>query len=180
VDEAGIRLIIMFLPPLIKMQEWHLLFSIQLDGRSMRTFYSLVAEREDTVIFIQDEEGGIFGSYTAAAWHQGASFYGSGESCFVFNYVRTELAKKAATDPPKFLTENINVFDPSYVNHRYQHSDLKSITLGASEDGSSAIYIGDEFRKGYTSANDTFTNPQLTKHKDFSIVKLEVWGFDEL
>ena len=146
----------------------------------MRTFYRLVEGRADTVIFVQNEEGDVFGSYTTEAWHNAPAFYGSGEACFVFNYVRTEITKKTPSAPASFLTESIDVFDPTYANHRYQHSDLKSITLGASEDGSSAIYISEEFRTGYTAASETFGNPQLTTYKDFKIVKLEVWGLDEL
>ena len=68
-DEAKRQLIAYYLPPLIRMREWRLLFSLNVDGVSMQTFYSRVKKRDHTVLIIKDENGYIFGSYCCQAWH---------------------------------------------------------------------------------------------------------------
>lgn len=52
-----------FMPPLIRMREWKLLFDINKDGLSMQTFYNRTEDRDNTVILIEDSEGYIFGGY---------------------------------------------------------------------------------------------------------------------
>ena len=60
------------------------------------------------------------------------------------------------------------------------HSDERSITLGGGNDkGSSSIFINNYFKDGYTGESDTYNNPQMTKNKDFKVLKFEVWGFNE-
>ena len=53
----------MYLPPLIKMREWNLLFTIERDGTSFETFYRSVEDRDNTMIIIEDENGDIFGAF---------------------------------------------------------------------------------------------------------------------
>ena len=100
-------------------------------------------------------------------------FYGTGERCFVFSIDR-DLNKG------KLESENINVYEPTLNNNKYQMSDDKCITIGSSQNGRSAIYISKDFNDAYTSENETFNNPQLTKTRDVKVKKFEVWSFDEL
>lgn len=54
-DNAAFHLLTMHLPPLVKMREWHLLFTIERDGTNLQTFYDKVAHRDNTIIVIEDE-----------------------------------------------------------------------------------------------------------------------------
>mmetsp|Transcript_32817 Transcript_32817/g.32041 ORF Transcript_32817/g.32041 Transcript_32817/m.32041 type:complete len:88 (-) Transcript_32817:193-456(-) len=81
-----------YLPPLIKMREWKLLYSINKDGVSMQTFFHKVKNRDHTAILIEDTDGFIFGSYTCEHWHVSNHFYGTGEG-FVFTFGNEEDMK---------------------------------------------------------------------------------------
>lgn len=63
VSEAGFKLITFHLPPLVKMQEWKLIFSIDRDGVDMGTFYNRVEEHEESVIMIETEENDVIGAF---------------------------------------------------------------------------------------------------------------------
>ena len=85
INTAKRRIVSYFLPPLIRMREWRLLFSINSDGVSLNTFYARLKNRDNTVLLIKDEQGNIFGAYCCEAWHMSNYFYGRGES-FVFSF----------------------------------------------------------------------------------------------
>jgi hypothetical protein len=107
-------------------------------------------------------------------WHPTCyTFYGNGENCFVFSMERVKRKGE-------FESEDIIIYDPTFLNDKYQCSDEKSLTIGGSKHGDSCLYISNNFKHGYSSVNDTFNNPNLSREKDFLIMKFEVWGFDEL
>ena len=90
IDDARRQVISYYLPSLIKMREWHLLFSINMDGVSMQTFYHNLKHRDNTLILIQDEHDHIFGAFCNEEWHMRNHFYGTGE-CFVFSFEKDDL-----------------------------------------------------------------------------------------
>jgi hypothetical protein len=92
IDEASRKLITYFLPGLIRMREWRLLFSISKDGVSMQTFYLNMRNRDNTVILIKDENDRVFGAYCCDEWRNSSKFYGRGES-FVFCFDEFEDIK---------------------------------------------------------------------------------------
>ncbi len=85
IDEGSRKMITYFLPALIRMREWKLLFSISKDGVSMQTFYNNLRSRDNTVILIKDEKDKVFGAFCCQEWRKSLSFYGLGES-FVFTF----------------------------------------------------------------------------------------------
>lgn len=175
IDDGGIQLITMNLPPLIRMREWVLLHSIDIHGCSMNTFYKNVEERDNTVILVENENSEVFGCFMTEEWHQSRTFYGCGDGSFVFRIKKIPLKENG----PK-INSDIDVYDPTYENDRFQYSDRTSLTIGASDKGGSALYIGSNFKSGYSGPNDTFTNPVLTSEKDFLVKRFEIWGFDYL
>jgi hypothetical protein len=46
--------IALYLPSLVRMREWTLLFTIEKDGVSFKTFYERVKDRDNTVLLIKD------------------------------------------------------------------------------------------------------------------------------
>ena len=55
--------IALYLPSLVRMREWTLLYNIAKDGISFTTFYANVKDRDNTVILIKDTKGKVFGAY---------------------------------------------------------------------------------------------------------------------
>lgn len=187
VDTAGINLITMHLPALVKMREWRLLFSIGRDGTSFDTFYRLVQDRDNTIVFVQDEHDDVFGAFMVEEWHQSKEFYGSGAGSFVFRFVRVNMDEAGQHSDAanrhhsrQTITDNVEIFWPSIINNRYQASSRDSLTIGSSLNGSCALFISDRFRQGRSAACETFENPPLSRGKDFKIKRFEVWGFDWL
>ena len=77
--------IALYLPSLVRMREWTLLFTIDIDGVSYQTFFNKVMDRDNTVFLIKDTKGKIFGGYFSESWRKANHFYGFGDS-FVFNF----------------------------------------------------------------------------------------------
>lgn len=101
IDELNMKLITYFLPGLVRMRQWKILYSINIDGVSMQTFYNYTRHRDNTVILVRDHKDKIFGCYCCEEWRIHKYFYGSGES-FVF----------------KFEDEDIKVFEYTGLNDR--------------------------------------------------------------
>lgn len=181
VGDAGLRLISHYLPPLIKMQEWTLLFSIDIHGCSMETFFNNVVDRDDTVMLIETTEDQVIGAFMTEEWSIRSRFYGSGESSFVFNIERQQKSSDAEAKEKVFEVTNITEYGPTFKNTMFQYADRNTLTIGSSQrEGTSAILITKNFRWGFSDYNDTFTNPPLTTPKEFNIKRFEVWGFQEL
>ena len=68
-DQQCFHLLTMYLPGLVKMREWCLLFSIERDGTSFQTFFDKVEDRDNTILIIQDEHDDIFGAFMVEEWH---------------------------------------------------------------------------------------------------------------
>lgn len=83
--DANRRLITYFLPGLVRMREWKLLYTINKDGVSMQTFFRNSRGRDNTVLLIRDTKGGVFGTYQCEQWRIHPYYYGIGES-FVFKF----------------------------------------------------------------------------------------------
>jgi hypothetical protein len=62
-DSKMISQIALYLPSLVRMREWTLLYNIAKDGISFTTFYANVKDRDNTVILIKDTKGKVFGAY---------------------------------------------------------------------------------------------------------------------
>ena len=81
----GFMMISLHLPPILKLREWKQLFSIEIDGTSMETFYDSVSENESTILLIQDEDDQIFGSFNTGTWYRQKAFFGDGQN-FIFKF----------------------------------------------------------------------------------------------
>jgi len=73
------------LSPILLMRNWCLLFSIDTDGVSMRTFFSKLKGHKSTILLVKDKGGNVFGAVLADQWHSSSRFYGTGES-FLFSF----------------------------------------------------------------------------------------------
>lgn len=87
-DAAGIKLLSNYLPPLIRMREWNLLFTLKREGTGYITFYEKMLDRDNCLLVIEDTEGAIFGAFTVEYWHHDNQFYGCGADMFLFKLNR--------------------------------------------------------------------------------------------
>jgi hypothetical protein len=90
IDDVSRKQISFFLPPLVRMREWKLLFTPKTDGVSMQTFYNNLKQRDNTLMLIRDECDRIFGAFCCEAWKISNKFYGTGES-FVFSFEEDDI-----------------------------------------------------------------------------------------
>jgi len=122
-----------FLPSLIRMREWRLLFDINRDGVSMQTFFNKTKDRDNTVILVQDEQDWVFGAYCCEAWRMSSHFFGRGEN-FVFTFEKGE---------------DIRVWRWQGGNEQFQFSDEDCLMIGGSlSKAGSALYLAKYFSQG--------------------------------
>ena len=104
------------MPPIVRMREWNLLFSLVRDGTNYLTFFEKVEERDNVLLVVEDTEGGVFGAFTVEEWHRNPSFYGCGADTFLFKLGR---CKRESKDGPILETDNVETFEPTFLNNRY-------------------------------------------------------------
>lgn len=68
ISETQAIMISRLLPPIIRMREWERIFSLDVDGVSLKTFYNNVHMHTATILVIQDTNGWKFGWYAATDW----------------------------------------------------------------------------------------------------------------
>jgi hypothetical protein len=129
ISETQAIMISRFLPPIIRMREWERLFSIDVDGISLKTFFSNTHDHTATILLIQDTKGYRFGCYAAHDWKIQRHFYGTGES-FLFTF--------------RDSAEKMENYKWSGTNDNIQYSDEKSIALGGDK-GKHALYLRNYF-----------------------------------
>lgn len=70
---------------MLKQNNWTLVYSLNRDGVSLKTFYEKAKKWKHTLLFIQDMNNYVFGGYCTETWRVGSKFYGTGEN-FLFTY----------------------------------------------------------------------------------------------
>lgn len=71
-------------------------------------------------------------------------------------------------------TDQIEIFKWSRVNSDIILCDSDGIAIGCGD--KYGIYLKDDLAEGYTSFCSTFMNDQLTKHSNYTVDVLEIWG----
>ena len=79
--------------PLLRMRPWEVIFRINTDGVSLRTFYNNAQKYNPTILLIQDTNGTVFGAVVSEQWQPSKHFYGTGEA-FLFTFKVIVLAAK--------------------------------------------------------------------------------------
>ncbi|CAE7741048.1 OXR1 [Symbiodinium sp. CCMP2456] len=72
-----------FLPVSLRLPglvEWVLRYTPKAHGVSLSTMFRNMAERDKTIVIIQDTEDFVFGGFATSAWEPAGRFYGSGEA----------------------------------------------------------------------------------------------------
>ena len=90
------------------------------------------------------------------------------------------ISKRGGKNNNEKVTDHIDIFWPTYMDTRFQHSDHSTITVGSSSNGSSSLHISNYFENGTSNVSETYSNPPLSRNKFFKIKRFECWGFDWL
>lgn len=107
--------LVYFLPPVLQLRSWELLFSLPTHGCSMSTFYRQSALCGPSILLVEDAEKHVFGGFAPETWKVSKMYYGTGEA-FLFT----------------FHTENrIKAFFATFTNEYYMMADRESLSMGA-------------------------------------------------
>eukprot|EP01084_Bolivina_argentea_P042081 77642_1 len=140
--------------------DWELLYSSDIDGYSMITFYEKCSDLGPCILIIKDENGYIFGVFLSDSINKDNKlFFGNGET-FVFN-----------------ISPNIKKYKWSGINRFFIHCKNNGMTFGGGDNGHSALVLTDNFRYGISQESQTFNNEILSKNIDFNPCVVEVWTF---
>ena len=149
-----------FLPDSHQYSDLYRVFSISIDGSSLRTFYDKCQDINNSILVVKDEEGNIFGAYASEGFEPNKNFVGTGE-CFLYSF---------------FKGNKINVFSSTGINRFYMYCDDEQVCFGCSDDYFS-LALTKDFLEGYTHTTQTYQNTPLSSKDKFIIVKLELWAF---
>ena len=126
------------------------IFSISVDGCALRSFYNKCEGVNNSIIAVKDDEGNVFGAYASEAFKPKFTFY---------------------------KDNRIKIFNSTGQNDHYMYGDNDQICFGCSDDYFS-LALTNDFLSGYSKATKTYDNESLNKRDKFTIVKLELWGFE--
>lgn len=149
-----------FLPDDHQYSNLNRVFSISVDGSSLKTFYDKCQEVNNSILVVKDDEGNIFGGYSSERFESTRNFMGTGE-CFLFTF---------------YKGNKIHVFKSTGLNRFYIYCDDEQICFGCSDDYFS-LCLTKDFLEGYTNTTKTYQNLPLSSKDKFIIVKLELWTF---
>ncbi|XP_071086647.1 GTPase-activating protein skywalker-like isoform X3 [Haliotis cracherodii] len=148
-----------------------LLFTSDEHGTSLRTVYSKIESRQQTLFFIRNTENEVFGAFCSASWQQrkskekNLSYFGTGET-FIF----TLYPIKLKYDWVGLLYEDI----PNTAN-MFLAGDTSILTIGGGQ--GEAIQLDENLVHCRTEKCDTFDNDPLCEKQDFTCKVVEVYGF---
>jgi len=195
--EAGgdlIANIVLNVPVFLQMRvEWHLGYSLAVDGVSLRTMFRQLSHVGPCLLIVEDSCNCIFGAFMSEGLRPGNQCYG-GHECFLFRYLRnagawrTEIFRRAPSEAP----EDEKVPEESIRRAGYLEAlkqceamngaanlpfaatfcDHKGIVCGI--DGP-ALFIDQDLLRGASFPSGSFASPSLTANNEFVVRNLEVW-----
>ncbi|CAG9331310.1 unnamed protein product [Blepharisma stoltei] len=157
-SQRMINQITIYLPTILQMRNWELLYSPIVHGSSLSVFYRQVEATGPSVMVIQDQNHHVFGGFVSDTWQMHHTYYGTGD-CFLFTFRNSD---------------QITCYFPTLINDYYMHSDLDALTMGSG--GKAGLYVDRELMSGSSGHSETYNNSVLSSTEDFEILKLEVWG----
>ena len=149
-----------FLPDSHQYSDLYRVFSLTVDGSSLKTFYYKCENINNSILVIKDDENNIFGAYASESFIPTKNFSGTGE-CFLFTF---------------YKENKIHVFNSTGINRFFMYCDDEQICFGCSDDYFS-LALRNDFLEGYSHITQTYQNQPLSSKDKFIIVKLELWAF---
>jgi hypothetical protein len=160
-NTAKLKQLYEFLPDSHQYSNLYRIFSMTVDGCALKTFYNKCQDINNSILVIKDDEDNVFGGYASECFEPTRNFSGTGE-CFLFTF---------------YNGNKIHVFNSTGINRFYMYCDDKQVCFGCSDDYFS-LSLRNDFLEGYTQTTQTYQNLLLSSKDKFTIVKLELWGFE--
>lgn len=146
------------LPVTLSFSDWSIIYSTEMHGWSLQTFYRHLDQAGPSVLVVKDSAGAVFGGFASESWHQSAHYFGTGES-FLFQ-----------------LRPTLRIFPWSGENDHYMLGSGDSIAFGSG--GAFGLWLDNCFETGSSGRCETYSNEPLASSPDFRVSSVEVWGFD--
>lgn len=168
-DSADVAFVLSCVPPLLRAQQWRLLYATQRDGVSLHTLLrASQGTRGPALLLVRDSQGFAFGSYTSDSWcihAQGHRSFGTGE-CFVF------ALRPGAQRAYRWAGADGAAAAAARV---FQVASSDALSLGGAPHF--AIWLDADLRYGSSGACSTFDSPCLAGCPEFEVAQLELWHF---
>ncbi|XP_062842163.1 nuclear receptor coactivator 7 [Trichomycterus rosablanca] len=147
------------IPARLQCSAWHLIYSTEVHGTSLRTLYRNTGDIDQPVLLlIKDTHNQVFGAFSSDPFRVSNCCYGTGET-FLFSF-----------------SPDFKMFGWSGENSYFVRGFLDSLQLGGGG-GPFGLWLDADLLRGSTFSCDTFCNPPLSPHHDFTVQTLEVWSF---
>ncbi|XP_069582187.1 nuclear receptor coactivator 7 isoform X2 [Ranitomeya imitator] len=159
-DETHIEKLAHRLPARVQGYPWHLAYSTQQHGTSLKTLYrNLFSLDSPVLLVIKDMDNQVFGAYATHPFRLSDHYYGTGETFLL-------------TFNPDF-----KAFKWSGDNSYFINGDTTSLELGGGG-GGFGLWLDSDLYHGRSNTCSTFNNDVLSKKEDFIVQDLEVWTFE--
>ncbi|TRY88991.1 hypothetical protein DNTS_032292 [Danionella cerebrum] len=148
------------LPARVQAHPWHLLYSTDLHGTSLKTLYRNLLEVERPVLLVvKDSDSQVFGAFSTHPFRVSEHYYGTGET-FLFSFC-----------------PELKVFHWTGENSYFVKGNLDSLQIGGGG-GRLGLWLDADLYHGTSSKCSTFNNLPLSSKQDFTVQSLEVWVFE--
>ncbi|XP_075718440.1 nuclear receptor coactivator 7 isoform X3 [Rhinoderma darwinii] len=159
-DDAHIEKLAHRLPARVQGYPWHLTYSTQQHGTSLKTLYRNLCSLDCPVLLVvKDMDNQVFGAYATHPFRLSDHYYGTGET-FLFTF-----------------SPDFKAFKWSGENSYFINGDTTSLELGGGG-GRSGLWLDSDLYHGRSNSCSTFNNEILSKKEDFIVQDLEVWTFE--
>ncbi|KAL7542273.1 hypothetical protein ACHAWF_007133 [Thalassiosira exigua] len=164
-----------WLPPSLKLTKLDLIYSTELHGRSLASFYDKCQRTKNTVVLLEAMAGktnATIGMFASHAWCINSGSYGDGE-CFLF---RADPDPKCFNWVPDY-SGKIDDREERALSEQFMVARSGLIAMGANSDGTNGLRLDKELIKGESHTALGFNNEPLLggNRKAFEIGVLEVY-----
>ncbi|XP_073483301.1 nuclear receptor coactivator 7 isoform X1 [Aquarana catesbeiana] len=147
------------LPARVQGYPWHLVYSMQAHGASLKTLYRNLGSLDSPVLLVvKDMDNQVFGAYATHPFRVSDHYYGTGET-FLFAF-----------------SPDFKAFKWSGGNSYFINGDTASLALGGGGSGF-GLWLDSDLYHGRSNSCGTFNNDILSKKEDFVVQDVEVWTF---
>ncbi|MFH4976557.1 hypothetical protein AB6A40_003266 [Gnathostoma spinigerum] len=170
-DEKMIRQILSVLPARAEGYPWVCVYNSEKHGFSLHTLYRRMAQwNEDMspiLLVIRDCKNHVFGTIVSSALLPSEHFYGTGDSCLLFKFVKD----------PNSDEKILKSYSWTGENQFFVKASKDSISVGAGG-GHYGLWLDADLNHGRSLRCETFANEPLSgDEEDFNIQFVEAFGF---
>lgn len=165
-----------WLPAALKSTKLDLIYSTDIHGRSLASFYKRCEKSKNTVVLVEaftlnGKTRSLIGMFATQAWSINPRPYGDSD-CFLFRAAPDAMCFKWTPDPG-----NIENLENNAVSEQFMVSRSDFIAMGANNDATNGLRLDKDLIKGESHAALGFNNDPLPgdNQRTFEVGHLEVY-----